>query len=184
MHTIHSYNHTFTVFTHPHVHFWCNDIKLYTVCAGFWTREFLTQYCLCPVGFCPAPPHSSSVPPSEVTRHSLFCPSQWHWQEMTSHAENESTPLDNKPLHLGSKVSRVTGESVHVFEMCMRVDSDQLSAVDSLSDSRVCVNGFVVFQASVSVHACCQDLLKSVCLCERHTRTGCTRISVLPGIGL
>lgn len=116
----------------------------------------------------PPPP---VCPPLRSPNTASFAPSQCHWQEMTSHTENESTPSDNKPLHLGSKVSRVTRESVRVFETCMRVDSDQLSVADSLSDSRVCANDFVVFQACVTVHACCDDSLHRL-------------ETVLPGIGL
>lgn len=89
-----------------------------------------------------------------------FCPSQWHWQEMISDTENESTPSDNNLLRLRSKVSVVTGGvRVCVFEMCMKPVSDQLSAVDSLSDWCICVSNSVVCQASVTVHVWVQICL-------------------------
>ncbi len=94
------------------------------------------------------------MPSFEVNQYSPSCPSQSLWQEMTSHTENEPTPSDNDPLHLRSKVSRVTGESVCVFEMCVRAFSDQLSAVDSLSDSCVCVSDPVVCQACATARVC------------------------------
>lgn len=40
------------------------------------------------------------------------------------------------------------GRSVHVLEMCTRVDSEQLSSAESLSGG-ACVNGFVVFPPHV-----------------------------------
>lgn len=146
--------------------------------------DFLTICCVCYVGFCLHPPTTVSSPPPHatpplpppppVTQHSLICPLWWHWQEMTSRTENESTPSHNKPLHLSSKVSRVMGESVHggvsawggwsvhVLEMCTRVDSEQLSWAESLSVVFVWTVLWY-FPTCVTIHVCECDSLKRWC---------------------
>lgn len=51
-----------------------------------------------------------------------------------------------------------------VFEMCVRAVSDQLSAVDSLSDSCICVSDSVVCQACATVHLYVCVCLNMFCL--------------------
>lgn len=108
-----------------------------------------------------------TVPPFEVNQHSPFRPSQWLWQEMTSHTENEPTPTDNNPLHLRSKVSRVMGESECVCLKCVWGQSLINCQWWTVWVTHVCVWAILRYVRHVwlSVCMCLNMFFLKVCVC-------------------